>query len=136
MILRDGIRYKRHLNKDATPHKSGDYIVRLLDQVINHKDLKERMKNKKVYRSKKEYHEKLTKKCREIFKRMDLVKRGGRNPFIFTGAVIYLADRLLAKEFFQKTILTQKMLSQATNIAEYSIRDHYVNVLKPFFLKK
>ncbi len=93
------------------------------------------MKSKKVYWSKKEYHDKLMRKCQEIFKKMDLVKRGGRNPFIFTGAVIYLANRLLAKEYFQKTILTQKMVSEVTNIAEYSIRDHYVNVLKPFFLK-
>ncbi len=135
LILRDGIRYKRHIKKDATPHKSEDYIVRLLDQVINHKDLEERIKVKGVNWSKKEYHEKLTKKCREIFKKMDIMKRGGRNQFIFTGAVIYLADRLLAKEFSQKAILTQKMLSKATNIAEYSIRDHYVNCLKPCFLK-
>jgi len=60
--------------------------------------------------------------------------RGGRNPFILTGAVIYLADKLLSKEFNQKTVLTQKLISDATKIAEYSIRDHYVNLLKPIFI--
>ncbi|MHA1373332.1 MAG: hypothetical protein ACTSR7_03450 [Promethearchaeota archaeon] len=63
-------------------------------------------------------------------------RRGGRNPFILTGAIIYLADKLLAKEFNQKAILTQKLISEATNIAEYSIRDHYVNLLKPIFISR
>jgi len=27
------------------------------------------------------------------------------------------------------------MISEATKIAEYSIRDHYVNLLKPIFIK-
>jgi len=52
------------------------------------------------------------------------------------GAIIYLADKLLAKEFNQKAILTQKLISEATNIAEYSIRDHYVNLLKPIFISR
>ena len=62
--------------------------------------------------------------------------RGGRNPFILTGAIIYLADKLLSKEFNQKALLTQKIISIATDIAEYSIRDHYVNLLKPIFIQK
>jgi len=53
-----------------------------------------------------------------------------------TGAIIYLADKLLSKEFNQKALLTQKIISVATDIAEYSIRDHYVNLLKPIFIQK
>ena len=48
--------------------------------------------------------------------------------------IIYLADKLLAQENKQKTVLTQKVISEATKIAEYSIRDHYVNLLKRLFL--
>ncbi len=65
---------------------------------------------------------------------LPLWHRGGRNPFILTGAIIYLADKLIAKENKQKSVLTQKVISEATKIAEYSIRDHYVNLLKPLFL--
>ena len=38
--------------------------------------------------------------------------------------------------FNQKALLTQKIISVATDIAEYSIRDHYVNLLKPLFMNE
>jgi transcription initiation factor TFIIIB Brf1 subunit/transcription initiation factor TFIIB len=63
-------------------------------------------------------------------------ERGGRNPFILTGAIIYLADKLLTADYNLKAVLTQKLVSEATEIAEYSIRDHYVNLLKPHFIEK
>ncbi|MFW9819733.1 MAG: hypothetical protein ACFFE5_09000, partial [Candidatus Thorarchaeota archaeon] len=134
LILRDGIRYKQHLNDDTTPHKSEDYLIRLIDEVIKHKSLSERLMKKEVTWSKGEFQNKLIQKCREILKKLPLRQRGGRNPFILTGAIIYLADKLLAKDNNQKSILTQKIISEATRIAEYSIRDHYVNLLKPLFM--
>jgi len=136
LILRDGINYKRHLNDTTTPHKSEDYLIRLVDQVIGHKALEERLKKKGVAWSKNEFHNKLMIKCRNILNDLPLWHRGGRNPFILTGAIIYLADKLLAKDYYQKSVLTQWIIPDATSIAEYSIRDHYVNLLKPLFFKK
>jgi len=136
LILRDGIRYKHLLNNESSPHKSEDYLIRLIDEVIKHKDLKPRLVKKGILWSAAEFQNKLLVKCREILKELPLWNRGGRNPFILTGAIIYLADKLLGKEYNQKAILTQKIISQATHIAEYSIRDHYVNLLKPFFIIK
>ncbi len=134
LILRDGIKYKHHLNNESIPHKSEDYVIRLINQVINHKDLQERLVKKGIPWLKNEFQNKLVKRCRKILKELPIWHRGGRNPFILTGAIIYLADKLLAKEYKQKAVLTQKIISEATRIAEYSIRDHYVNLLKPFFL--
>ncbi len=134
LILRDGIKYKCHLNDDTKPHKSEDYLIRLIDEVIKHKALKERLMKKEVLWSVNEFQNKLIRKCREILDGLPLWQRGGRNPFILTGAIIYLADKLLAKDLNQKAILTQKIISEATRIAEYSIRDHYVNLLKPMFM--
>ncbi|MFW9876679.1 MAG: hypothetical protein ACFFG0_26590, partial [Candidatus Thorarchaeota archaeon] len=45
----DGIRYKHHLNSESIPHKSEDYIVRLINQVINHTPLQERLEKKKCF---------------------------------------------------------------------------------------
>jgi len=135
LILRDGIRYKRHLSIESAPHRSEDYLIRLIDNVVKHDDLETRLIKKESFWSKKEFQIKITLKCREILKYLTLKHRGGRNPFILTGAIIYLADKLLAKQYNQKAILTQKMISEATKIAEYSIRDHYVNLLKPLFMK-
>jgi transcription initiation factor TFIIIB Brf1 subunit/transcription initiation factor TFIIB len=136
LILRDGIKYKHHLNKDSIPHKSEHYLIRLIDEVFKHKLLEERLLKKGVLWSLSIFQNKLIMKSREILKKLSLWRRGGRNPFILTGAIIYLADKLIAKDFAQKSILTQKIISEATNIAEYSIRDHYVNLLKPIFIKK
>lgn len=134
LILRDGIRYKRHLAIDSAPHRSEDYLIRLIDDIVKHDDLKTRLIKKGSFWSKEEFQIKITIKCREILKYLTLKRRGGRNPFILTGAIIYLADKLLAKQYNQKAVLTQKMISEATKIAEYSIRDHYVNLLKPLFI--
>jgi transcription initiation factor TFIIIB Brf1 subunit/transcription initiation factor TFIIB len=136
LILRDGIRYKTHLNNDTVPHKSEDYLIRLIDDIINHDALDERLVKKGAVWTKEDYKYKLTGKCRYILKNLSDWERGGRNPFILTGAIIYLADKLLAKESNQKALLTQKIISVATKIAEYSIRDHYVNLLKPIFIQR
>ena len=136
LILRDGIRYKRHISQDSAPHKSEDYITRLIDNVIQHNELEERLIKKGNIWSRKEFQINLTKKCREILKFLTLGRRGGRNPFILAGAIIYLADKLLARQYDQKAVLTQKVISDATKIAEYSIRDHYVNLLKPLFMNE
>ncbi|MFW9881369.1 MAG: hypothetical protein ACFFG0_50540 [Candidatus Thorarchaeota archaeon] len=49
LILRVGIRYKPHLNNESIPHKSEDYIVRLINQVNNHKQLQERKEKKRYF---------------------------------------------------------------------------------------
>ncbi len=136
LIMRDGLLYKKYILTKSTHHKSEDYLTRLINNVINHKELRNKLLKKDVKWSLKEFQNKLTIKSREILRNLTSWDRGGRNPFILTGAIIYLADKLLAKEFAQKAVLTQKNISEATNIPEYSIRDHYVNLLKPIFINK
>ena len=135
LILRDGVKYKRHLSNESVPHKSEDYLIRLINQVVDHDDLKERLIKKDSIWSTHDFQIKLIKKCRNVLNELSLWHRGGRNPFILTGAIIYLADKLLANEYGQKAVLTQRIIAEATDIAEYSIRDHYVNLLKPLFIK-
>ncbi len=136
LIMRDGIQYKRYLTKESVPHKSEVYLSRLINDVFNSKELDERINKKRLAWSKKEYLNKMTIKCRYILNKLTSWQRGGRNPFILAGAIIYLADKMLAQEYYQKAILTQKIISEATSIPEYSIRDHYVNLLKPLFIRK
>ena len=38
LILRDGVRYKKYLSDNSTPHKSEDYLTRLIDAVIKYND--------------------------------------------------------------------------------------------------
>jgi transcription initiation factor TFIIIB Brf1 subunit/transcription initiation factor TFIIB len=136
LILRDGLKYKNFLKNDYLPHKSEDYLTRLINDVIHYKSLKKRLIKKGVKWSKSIFRRKLTIMSKKILDNLSLKMRGGRNPFILTGAVIYLSDKLLAKQYKYKPVLTQRIISESTKIAEYSIRDHYVNLLKPLFLNK
>ena len=75
LILRDGVNYKRHLMNNSAPHKSEDYLTRLINDVINHKELEARLVLKGILWSKKEYQNKITNKCRTILNLLTLPRR-------------------------------------------------------------
>ncbi|WP_371801963.1 hypothetical protein [Candidatus Lokiarchaeum ossiferum] len=136
LIIRDSITYKCFIMKNEKinrPHKSEDYINRFVNSIVNSSEICVRMKKKGISWTKEEYKRKLETKCNSTLKLLDLNVRRARNPFILAGAVVYCADKLIARENNTKTILTQKSASNAMEIAEYSIRDHYVKILKPIF---
>ena len=136
LIIRDSINYKFLIMKNKKsnqPHKSEDYINRFVNSIVNSTEICDRMVKKGISWTKEEYKRKLETTCNTTLKLLKLNVRRARNPFILAGAVVYCADKLIAKENKTKTILTQKSASNAMEIAEYSIRDHYVKVLKPIF---
>jgi transcription initiation factor TFIIIB Brf1 subunit/transcription initiation factor TFIIB len=134
LILRDGIMYKKIIHK-PTPHKSEDYVNRLIESVVNYPAIKQRLQKKAPKFSIHQYRLELYNHTIGILKEIKLHQRGGRNPFIFAGAAIYCADKLLALKNQTKSVLTQKLASNAMNIAEYSIRDHYVSIFKKLVIK-
>jgi len=136
LIIRDSIEYQSIIKEKNVPHRSEDYIIRLVDSISNYKPLIERMKKKQSNWNIKEYSEKLLNKSLSILHILSPKIRGSRNPFILAGAVVYCSDKIIAKQFKIKPVLTQKIASTAMDIAEYSIRDHYVKVVKPFVQSK
>lgn len=60
--------------------------------------------------------------------------RGGRNPHIFAAAIIYAAERKLAKLQERSILLTQRETGKLLGIASHSIRDHF-SFLRPFLDK-
>jgi len=133
-ILKEGSKNMHYLHFDSSSNKSEDYLIRLVDMVIKHSEIPKRLSKIGVKWLIREFQKKLLMKSHEILKELHFSQRSGRNPFILTGAIIFLADKLLAQEYKQKSILTQRIISEATHIAEYSISDHYINFLKPIFL--
>ncbi len=133
LIIRDNMKYQNIIKKNKQPHRSEDFIPRFIDGIVNSDPVLRRMKIKGSTWSKEEYRFLLTKKSEFILKKLNNRVRGSRNPFILAAAVAYCADKMLAKENNTKAILTQYFASKAMKVAEYSIRDHYVKILKPFF---
>ena len=110
--------------------KSEEYIPRIVSNVINSKDVINRLKIKDVD---KDFYERiLHKESLNILKILSYESRGGRNPFILAVATIYAADQKISQKYGIKSILTQKILSQCTQTAEYSIRDHWRTLLFQF----
>jgi len=133
LIIRDNIQYSKIIKNKNKPHKSEDYLFRLIDKIINWPDLPKRMKKKDSNWSLEEYRMKLVKFSKFILGKMDKRVRGSRNPFIMAATTIYCADRIISFKFKTKKILTQKIASEAMDIPEYSIRDHFVKIFKPYF---
>lgn len=132
-ILKEGSKNMHYLHVNSSSNRSEDYLIRLVDMVIKHSEIPKRLAKLGVKWLRREFQNKLLMKSREILKELHFSQRCVINPFILTGAIIYLADKLIAQEYKQKSILTQRIISEATHIAEYSISDHYINLLKPIF---
>lgn len=131
LIIRDSLQYKGFLNKHNHPHKCEDFIIRFINKVINSTDIQTRMELKGSKWSKDQYRIYLTKTAEKIVHTLKKRKIGSRNPFILASAIVYSSDKYLAKKMDTKSILTQNTAAKAMGIPEYSIRDHYVKVLKP-----
>ena len=124
-ILRELQKIKLHAGKliNNKTRKSEDYINRIISKVCNFNIILNRLFHNSEDVQK--YRMYLENKSIYILEKIDLIKRGGRNPYIFAVATIYTSDQILAKKRKKKAILTQKLLSEACNCAEYSIRDHF-----------
>ncbi|MCK4740041.1 MAG: hypothetical protein KAT22_00720 [Candidatus Thorarchaeota archaeon] len=122
-IVREALRLKSMMGYAPEIRKPRDYVPRVLSMLMNNQRVigKVRLRgwDSKVYEST------LRDKIFEILELIPASKRGGRNPFIFTVSAAYAGDRVIANEYGKRTVLTQKLTSIATQVAEYSIRDHF-----------
>ncbi len=132
-IIRQALSVKKKLSLAPTKRKSEDYLQRIVSHTINHPTIRLRLRRKGL--SIQEYQAQLVKYANQLFSRISISERGGRNPFIFAVAVVYSSDLLIAKMAKRRPILTQRLISKATNAAEYSVRDHYAKLLKRHILK-
>ncbi|MHA1755807.1 MAG: hypothetical protein ACTSVV_03485, partial [Promethearchaeota archaeon] len=136
MIIRDILKFKRNLGLKRINHKSSDYLDRLLNKLYYDREFNIRFKKKSSAINLNCYIRLLKQFATEILNRIPYNIKSSRNPFILAGASIYGADVIISKKKRQKRILTQKILSGATGIAEYSIRDHYCTVIKGFIISE
>lgn len=100
-----------------------DYVPRVLSMFMNSPKVVKKVKARGW--TPRDYENSLREKILQILDLIPSSKRGGRNPFIFAVSAAYASDRLLASESGRRAVLTQKLASQATEVAEYSIRDHF-----------
>jgi transcription initiation factor TFIIIB Brf1 subunit/transcription initiation factor TFIIB len=131
MIIRDMLQFKQHLDLKRVNHDSKDYLERLTNNIYYDKKFNARFRKKMNHKDVKIYIQNLKIWSLKVIDAVPRSIKNSRNPFILAGAAIYGADVILARKSKNKRVLTQKVLADATGIAEYSIRDHYCAVIKP-----
>jgi len=122
-IVREALRLKSLTGYAPQIRRPEDYIPRVISMLMN--DSKVVSKVQARGWEAKEYESALRNKVVEVLDMIPASKRGGRNPFIFTVSAAYASDRVIAIQHNKRAVLTQKLASNATKVAEYSIRDHF-----------
>ena len=122
-IVREALKLRTLTGYSPKIRKPEDYVPRVLSMLINDSKVKGKIESRGWIS--RDYENRLRDKILFVLNLVPSSKRGGRNPFIFTVSAAYASDRLLASERGKRCVLTQKLASQATEVAEYSIRDHF-----------
>lgn len=122
-IVRESLRLKTMTGQSPSVRSPEDYVPRVISKLMNSARVLSKVKSRGW--NPQAYEIALRDKMLEILRQMPSSKRGGRNPFIFTVSAAYAGDRLIAEECGRRAVLTQKLASSATEVAEYSIRDHF-----------
>ena len=133
LIIRDTLQYQSILGKKNVAHHSNDFLQRYINQIINSAEFINWIHSKHIHLEVEKYTQLLLKTSVLILKELSKTIKNGRNPVILAGTTIYCADKIIAKKNGVRKLLTQKIVSRATGIAEYSIRDHFVKIFKPIF---
>ena len=134
LILRSRVRYGKYFNIELATNHPNRFIPKLIESLLENKEFVEKFKNES-YENIEEYRIELIKTIDLIVSKLPAELYMGKNPIILAAALIYAADRLIARTNGNRVILTQKMVSDSANVAEYSLRDHFVKIIKPIFLK-
>jgi transcription initiation factor TFIIIB Brf1 subunit/transcription initiation factor TFIIB len=135
MIIRDMLEFKQYMDLKRINHDSKDYLERLTNNLYYDKQCNARFEKKNNRGDLKPYIQEIKAWSLKILELIPKFVKNSRNPFILAGAAVYGADWIIARKKGTKRVLTQKLLADATGIAEYSIRDHYCSVIKQIIEK-
>jgi len=127
-LMRVGSEYRDLSVLGRKPVQAEEYLGRIMNKVIADKRVLGKLRQHTI--EPLQYQQKMIAICGRLLERINGAERGGRNPYIFAASTIYAVERSLAKKEKRRSLLTQKIVAEITDVAEYSIRDHFCSVLK------
>ncbi len=131
-MVREALRLKSIVGYAPAIRSPGDYVPRVVSMIMNNAGIVRKITSRGW--APDEYEQRLRDMIMRVIEAVPASKRGGRNPFIFTVSAAYASDKLISISAGKRAVLTQKSTSNATGVAEYSIRDHY-GIIKQFMTK-
>ncbi|MHA1414656.1 MAG: hypothetical protein ACTSRR_00160 [Candidatus Heimdallarchaeaceae archaeon] len=109
--------------------RSEEYISRVSYLICSYPEIKERVESK--YKIESFVYEKILQlACFKILAEIPNKDRGSRRPYPFAAATAYTADKLFAREMNTSSAFTQKLVAKATNVAEFTVREHSELIFK------
>lgn len=108
--------------------KPEEYLERVLQNLLTAKSLKSQIE--KATMKADEYLSQLRQVSLQILQAFPHRKRGGRNPFVFACAAVCGAEIILRKIQPRRRILTQRDVAAANDVAEFSLREHFLKAIK------
>lgn len=107
-----------------------EYLEKTIISLCNNLEVIKRLRNNHI--GSYEYSIKLRQISNKILNELTINKRGGRNPFILAAASVAGADIIISKTLGKKRGLsTQKLVAKSCNIQEYTLREHFIKIIKP-----
>jgi len=137
-IIKAASLIRQYAKVRITHVKSEEYLNNIISRLKMDPEILKRMKKK--IKDKDEYFQCLRLGAKRLLLNFPLTERGGRNPFILAASIIIAADILLARQISyhhcyckssRRGILTQKYIAEFLNIAEFTLREHFLLLAKP-----
>lgn len=137
-IIRAAALIRQHVHIRVSHVKSEEYLENILSRLERDPTILRRI-GKRI-KDQREYFRCLRLSAKKLLQNFPLLSRGGRNPFILAASIIVASDILLARHSLfpqcymrqsRRGILTQKHIAKLLNIAEFTLREHYLVLAKP-----
>ncbi len=122
LILRDYLTCKKFAPKGRFAKPSEHYLDTMILRVATFPGIANRAQQKAGLPL-VEYVQALTTTTHHLVGGFPMWQRGGAKPALLAVRLIYVADRVLARQWGTPSVLTQEIVAAATGVAKTSIRD-------------
>ncbi len=121
---------KKALRLQIRATRPEEYLEKAILSLSNNQNLVDKLKQ--LHIGIQEYTVQIRSESSNLIKLLDNEKRGGRNPFILAAACVAGSDTIVSAKIGKKRgIATQKIVAESCNIPEYTLREHYIKIIKP-----
>lgn len=123
--------YRGVLRRYFRVWRSEDYVKSVVDRVVSHPLVVQKLEKNRL--SIVRFRISLVNETELILSKIDKYERGGRNPYAITACAVYAAAKVLQRRGYGVAI-PAKWISDCTGVAEYTLREHYIELFKRIVL--
>jgi len=112
--------------------RASDYLQKFASMIVTDSVVKERFESK-IYEFGLQNYEMYLVRISDKMLDSEYVRKDGSAPHTLAVTFLYLADRVIARRYDTRQVLTQRIISNACDSAEFTIRDHIYKKYGDYF---